>query len=183
MTQQSFHRFNVWVFAALVLACGLSGCRPTHPLNQKISANSLVDHNLWRARVQSSLSQEQWADFDEAIQELRLKIMAEKVATLSRDVDEALWLKIHQRPLCEVMQEGFQFKLARLTAEREELAKVLAMNATLRTKRGDTASSDFLKNLRQDEANQIAALDGKIAKVQEQLPKYDPAVCSKSQGK
>jgi len=121
-------------------------------------------------------------DFDEAIQEVRLKIMTEKVATLSNDVDEALWLKIHHRPLCEVMQEGFQFRLARLTVDREELAKVLAMNSALRTKRGDTASADFLKNLRQDEAEQIAALDAKIAKVQEQLRVYDRAVLGQARG-
>lgn len=182
MTKQTY-AIIVLAFIGLVLACGLVGCRPSNPLNQKISAHSAIDHNLWRANVRDSLSREQWDDFDEAIQEVRLKLMAEHVATLSAEVEAALWQKIHQRTLCDVMREGFEFKFGRLSADRVELLRVLNINASLRTRRGDTASANYLKELRQDDLDQIAALDAKIAKVQAKLQKYDPAVVAQEQRK
>lgn len=180
MARNPFQRVVAPLLVLFALACGLIGCRPAHPLNQKISANSSIDHNLWRANVQGSLSREQWADFDEAIQEVRLKIMAEHVATLSADVEQALWERIHKRPLCEVMTEGFKFRLARLTEELAEKEKVLAINNSLRTKPGDTESADYLYNLREEATDELESLDAKIAKVQEQLRAYDPVVFGKS---
>ena len=181
---KKFHlRIVVPFFALLALACGLAGCRPTNPLNQKISASSEEDHRLWRAHAQDSLSQAQMDDYDEAIQELRLKIMAEHVASLSDAVNEALWMKINQRPVCEVIQEGFQFQLSRLNADKVELLRVHKINASLKTKPGDTESADHLKSVRQAEAEQIAALDAKIAKVREKLQKYDPKLYTATSGK
>jgi len=171
------------VVLGLVLACGLIGCRPANPLNQKISANSSVDHRLWRAHVQGSLTQAQWADFDEAIQELTLKIMAEHVATLSAEVEKALLQKIHGRALCEILTEGFQFKLSRLTEERADLARRSKINASLRTRPGDLDSAYYLKDLHQEEIKQLAELDAKITQLKEKLQAYGPAVGSQAPGK
>lgn len=169
------------VLVLLALACGLSGCRPANPLNQTISANSAIDHNLWRSNVSGSLSQEQWLDFDTAIQELRLKIMAEHIAVLTADVDAALLAKINKRPVCEILHEGFEFKLGRLNQDRVEALRVFKIDSALRTKPGDFESANFLKNRLQEETADLAALEAKIATAQEKMQKYDPAVGSTGQ--
>ena len=115
------------------------------------------------------LSAEQWREFDAMIQEIKLRVMADKEATGSEGVEAAMRGRIHGRTFQEVLAMGYEFKLQRLEADRVELARAMDMNAQLITKPGDKASADPLETLRQRQQARLDRLIAEIAELERRL--------------
>jgi hypothetical protein len=116
-----------------------------------------MDLVLWRDRVGGGLTPAQCLDFDAALQEIRFNIMADGEATGARAIEEALREKIAGRTVRQVLQIGYESKLARLNADSEKLDSFIRRNAQLRPV--DGISADFLVDVHDEQVSRLRAMD------------------------
>jgi len=160
-----------WLVALLfggVFLMGL-GCTPTEPAEQKINAKSPLAFNAWQTRFASRLSPGERARFESALQEIRLRIMADREATGSDPISDALRTKIDGRPVREVLQLAVELRLARLLAEHAALNTVMRQNAMLQTRDGDKASEDYLVDFHRKQTARLEKLEAEIEASQGEL--------------
>ena len=62
---------------------------------------------MWKSQITGRLTAQQSRDLDEAIQELKLAIMAGHDATGSAEIDGAMRAKIDRRTVREALRLGF----------------------------------------------------------------------------
>jgi len=158
-------------FTALLLlaALGVAGCQRTSPLDTKVVAGTAEALGNWRSNVGYHLTTEQWRDFDEAVQELKLQIMAAHEATGSDAIADAARAKIDQVTVGEVLRAGWEAKLRRLDAERKELLGAIEQNSRLTVKPGDTESAGYLDRIRRQQAEHLQRLTQDLATTGEKL--------------
>lgn len=137
---------------ALALAFALAACQ-RDPLDARISAASQPAYENWRGALAGS-----GADVrrraEEALAEVRTKVSADLLrgktgqgSVAPAVIDEAFRKEIDGRPLREVIQLGYELRVARLTIELEGLLDSMKENATLTTRRGDWESKQHLEAL------------------------------------
>jgi len=156
----------------LVIAWALAGCAPTAPLEKKIAAHNPIDLALWRTDMKRRLTVEQDHDLDTALQEMRLRFIADNPAIRSEDVDEQLNERINGHPIREVLLIGLHSKVRRLEVLQAELQKVIADNSKLTTKPGDTASATVLQEIRQDQSTDYEKVVSDIATTKQKIEIY-----------
>ena len=157
------------VLTWLTVSAALCGCHPANPLDQKIMASSPIDLVWWRADASGRLDREQWRDLDEAIQEIKFRIMIDHTASGSDAVDQAMRERINGRTVREVLTTGYRSRLDRLNIERAESINVITTNARLVTRPGDTASADYLRKRRKAESDALAVTLEKIRQAETKL--------------
>ena len=162
----------------LTIVCILSGCHSGDPLDKKITAESSDDFAHSRRGVIDVLDREQMLDFDDAVQEIRLRIIIGRNATgksLDQNlVDGGVRERINELSVREIIQIGYRSKLERLNMERLELETMIHENAVRRTRHGDTEAARFLHDLGKDQSEQLQAVLQKISKTEDRLKLYDP---------
>jgi hypothetical protein len=135
---------------AVVLA--LAGCQ-RDPLDAKISASSQSAYENWRGAINGA-----GADVrrraDEALPEVRTNVAADLTrgktgqgTVAPAAIDEAFRKEIDGRPLREVLQLGYELRVARLKKELAGLQEAMKENATLTTRPGDWESKQHLEAL------------------------------------
>jgi len=137
-------------------------------------ASSPIDLVWWRADASGRLDREQWRDLDEAIQEIKFRIMIDHTASGSDAVDQAMRERINGRTVREVLTTGYRSRLDRLNIERAESINVITTNARLVTLSGDTASADYLREKRKVQSDALNVILEKIRQVETKLKIYDP---------
>lgn len=157
--------------AVAIITLGLGGCGPSDWHAEPISARSTTAFATWRMKAADGLTRDEWRDFDAALQEIRLRVTAEREASGSRAVEEAMCARINGRNFREVLALGSQAKLARLGPIRAELARALADNALLVVAPGDRASAGYLNTLRERQEKHLRDVDAEIEAAQQQLSK------------
>jgi len=167
-------------FAWFVLTSVLVGCHPVKPLDQTIPAGSSNEFTLWRKHVRQSLDAAQWADFDVAVQEIKIRMMIDRIASGGEAVDEAMRARINGSSVREVLKIGFRSKYDRLNGERSELEDVIKINAKMRTIPGHTDSEDFLREKRRLQAEDLETIMEKIRQVEAKLKIYYPEYLEKA---
>lgn len=155
--------------AGLLAALGLAACQPADPLEREVSASTPVALAMWQSRLSSGGTTDLRREFEAACLEIRLKVMADKEASGSEPVDRAMREKIHGRPLREVLQLGWESRLWRLQPEYAELERVIAVNAGLETRPGDTASARHLRETHAAHVARLERLRGEIAAAERAL--------------
>jgi hypothetical protein len=145
-----------WILCA-ALACALSGCAPSDPLDTKVIANDELGLSMWKGDVARSLTLRQAADIDLALQEIRFHIMATGAASGSKAVEDAMLQSVDGQTLRHVLQEGLGWGLERSEAERSTLEAGMKTNALMRTRPGDTDSANYLADLRQRQVKRLKA--------------------------
>jgi len=160
------------ISSLLVIAWALAGCAPTAPLEKKIAAHNPIDLALWRTDMKRRLTVEQDHDLDTALQEMRLRFIADNPAIRSEDVDEQLNERINGHPIREVLLIGLHSKVRRLEVLQAELQKVIADNSKLTTKPGDTASATVLQEIRQDQSTDYEKVVSDIATTKQKIEIY-----------
>ncbi len=160
-----------WLVALILGWAGLmgSGCAPIEPSEQKINAKSPLAFNAWQTRFAGRLNPGERARFEAALQEIRLQIMADREATGSDPISDALREKIDGRPVREVLQLAVEFRLARLLAEHAALNSVMRQNAMLQTRDGDKASEDYLVNFHRKQTARMEKLEAEIEAAHREL--------------
>lgn len=158
-----------WALGFVGLLALLAGCAPTDPIEERVRAKSPLAFNTWQSRFASRLDAGERARFEAALQEIRLKIMADREATGSDPISEALRAKIDGRPVREVLQLGLELRLARLLQEHAALNTVMRQNAMLQTRDGDKASEEYLVNFHQKQAARLEKLEAEIEATQREV--------------
>lgn len=133
--------------------------------------------NLWRGKLNDSLSREEWRWFDVAMQEFKFQIMQAGKISGSAAIDAAVRERINGRSLAGVVREGLQAHLQRKTAERDDMKTAFKRNEQKRTliKPGQ---DDLLRDLNFHQANlqqNLAKLEDEVATVQAALPRFETA--------
>lgn len=149
----------VVICAALVLGA----CGRTEPLATPVSATSMSGLGRWRIKQANRFTLEEWREFDAALQEIRLRVMADREASGSEAVEEAMCARINGRSVREVLVLGYEGRFARLQPVRDELKRSLEGNALLVTKPGDRASASYLDTLRGRQEEQLRKTEAEIA--------------------
>src|SRR5947209_14078576 len=90
-------------FALVALSLVAASCQKTPPLDQKVVARSPAEFMGWRHDVGDELTRPEWSDFDAALQELKVKIMADGKATGSEGVDDAMRAMIDGKTIRDVL--------------------------------------------------------------------------------
>ena len=154
---------------AFVLAALSASCQRGDPAQHPVTAATVTEFTRWRTGLSDKLSAEQWREFDLVVQEIKLRVMADKEATGSEAVDAAMRKRIHGKTLSQVLALGTDYKIQRLTADRAELARTLEQNTSMRGKAGDTAAGKHLDSLRERQQARLERLDAEIAGLQQRL--------------
>jgi hypothetical protein len=151
-----------------------AGCGPADPLEIKVSAESPIAFSMWESRIRDRLTQGQASGFDEAVQEFKFHIMAQATATGSDAIDAEMRQEIDGRTIRYVLQWGLGWELSRLVAERAEIESAMTGNARLRTRPGDTASEDYLREFRRKQEAHLQSVDDQIKLVRGKLAAAAP---------
>ena len=153
---------------------GVSGCGPNDPLDRVVAADSSAAFAMWKSQITGRLTAQQSRDLDEAIQELKLAIMAGREATGSAEIDGAMRAKIDRRTVREALRLGFENKGKRLELERTGLLIATEQNSRLITRLCDAKSSVYLDQFREKQAARLAAADRELLTAQEKLKALGP---------
>jgi hypothetical protein len=138
-------------------------------MDRTVTAKSPVAFNAFQSRLASRASPEERRQFETALQEIRYKIMADKEATGSDPIGDALRTKVHGRSVREVLQLGVELRLLRLLKEHVALHTVMRQNAMLQTREGDKASEDYLVQFHQKQLARLEKLEAEIEAADREL--------------
>jgi hypothetical protein len=112
-----------------------------------------------------SIRSDEWREFDAMLQELRLRIMADREASGHDAIEAALRSKIHGATFRDVVVMGHRAKSARLTTEREAVRKVLQGNAWKSVYLKDVA----FEHARADQEKRLLAIDEEMRTIKRRL--------------
>lgn len=164
-----------WLAVVAVLFA-LAACQ-RDPLDRKVSAATPTAFAVWRSGVDSDTGIEVRRRVADALFEIRLKIAgdrelqrltdAETRAALS--IDDALRAKVDGRLLREVVQLGYELRVARLTSELAGLEEAMRKNANLVTRPGDIESRQHLDGLRDRQAVRVTQYRADLAAAEREL--------------
>jgi hypothetical protein len=129
----------------MVLLCVTTGCQRTPRWDGVVEADSAPAFGAWQRAQQDDFSQAEWTEFETALQDIKVRIIALREASGTEGVNDALRPKIHGQTVRQVLKQGLEARIWRLNVEKIELTKMVEGNATLRTRPGDTASSEYLE--------------------------------------
>jgi hypothetical protein len=135
----------------IVLLGVTAGCQRTPRWDRVVEADSAPAFGAWQRAQQDDFSREEWAEFEAALQDIKVRIIALREASGTDAVNDALRPKIHGQTVRQVLAQGLEARIWRLKVEATELRKMIEGNATLRTAPGDTASSDYLERKQRDQ--------------------------------
>lgn len=162
-------KFSVAALAAAILAMvSLTGCQPGNPMTEKVDASNPGALANWKYRHLDDLKPDQQKAFNTAIDELKLKAMAHG-ANGDDAIEARLDAEINGQTIGQVLQLGLGWKLARLEEQRTYLTSFLRENAKLKTRPGDTASADYLRQQRDSQTARRDQVDQQIAEVKAQM--------------
>jgi hypothetical protein len=136
-----------------------------------VDAGNPIAFSMWESDANSRLTAKQMADFREALQDIKFRAMAGGLTGAS-DIEQASWAMIDGMPVRSVLQMGLGWELARLVAERAELAKAMDANAQYRTRPDDVDSKTYLAELHDRQDKRLNAANAQISSVQERLAGY-----------
>lgn len=153
----------------LVLAFLVGACSRGDPHAAPIGAADRGALAKWRMIAADRFTREEWREFEAALQELRLQVMAHREATGSEAIDDAVCRRIDGRTFREVLVLGCESKLERLEPVRNELKTALDTNALLVTQPGDREAQKHLEGFRQRQGERLAKLDAELSAAEERL--------------
>jgi hypothetical protein len=166
----------LFTLLCVALACAAAGCGPSDPLENRVVAGSALSLAMWRSDAQRELSAQQLADFDRATQEIRFHVMADGTATGGAAVQDAMLQMIDRQTVRHVLQQGLGWELDRAEAERSTLEAGMKTNALMRTRPGDTDSSNYLSDLRERQVARLKAATDEVNRTRESLAATGMAV-------
>jgi len=148
-------------------ACWLGGCNRGDPHQVAIEAGSPATLGRWRMKMADRFTPDDWKQFEAALQEIRLRVMADREASGSAAVEEATCGRINGHTLREVLAMGYEARLSRLRPVRDELKKAVEGNELLVTKPGDRESVHYLETLRERQLERLRKAEAEIAETEQ----------------
>jgi hypothetical protein len=169
-------RAFIRILPTALLCAGAAGCGPSNPLDETVSAKDELGFTMWRGDAAHDLSPDQAADLDRALQEIRFHVMAGGTVHGSRDVEDAALQMVNGQTVRHVLQQGLGWELERAEAERSTLEAGMRTNAQMRTRPDDTASQDYLTDLRSRQVARLKAATDEVNHARESLAATGAAV-------
>jgi hypothetical protein len=160
-------RLLPFVFACLGLVC--AACQRTPLLETKVEAGNSHAFSRWQTQHREEFSAAAWSEWEAALQDIKVRIIALREASGTEAVNEALLPKVDGRTVRAVLRQGWEARLWRLNVEREELEKNIAGNSTLRTNPGDTESATYLQRKLQEQKARLERAKADIAQAEARL--------------
>ncbi len=148
------------------------------PLDRTVSANSPTAFSVWRSGIDSDSGPDLRRQVNDALLEIRLKVAGDreiqrlagaKVSADAGSVDDAVRTKVQGRPLREVIQLGYELRVARLTSELAGLQDAMHRNAGLVTRPGDVESRQHLDGLRDRQTGRVEQYKADLAAAEREL--------------
>jgi hypothetical protein len=164
-----FHR-TFLLAIALAAPCSQIACSDRRHV--PVSSSTASAYDRWRMRSSDAFRAEEWREFDAMLQELRLRIMANREATGHDGIESALRSKIDGASFREVLVMGCQAKLARLTAEREPMRRVLNANAHRTGILSNTGPFAEFERARAEQEKKLLAIDDQIRAAERRLADF-----------
>jgi len=164
-----------WLAGGVILVV-LVACQ-RDPLERKVSAGTPAAFSVWRAGVDSDSGVETRRRVAEALREIRFKIAGDRElqrltdaeARVATSVDDAVRAKVDGRLLREVVQLGYELRIARLTSEMAGLEEAMRKNANLITRPGDLESRHHLDGLHDRQAARVAQYRADLTAAEREL--------------
>lgn len=156
----------------LLLCVALTGCGPEDPLDIRVDAKNYVAFSMWESDASSRLTAQQLKDFNEALQEIKFRIMADGAAAGRDGVERAAWEMIDEKTVRDMLRMGLSRELERVQAEQAALARSMDQNRRLITRPDDVASKSYLSFLHEREAEHLNAVNAQISHARERLAAY-----------
>jgi hypothetical protein len=148
------------------------------PLDRTVSASSPTAFAVWRSGIDSESGPELRRQVNDALLEIRLKVAGDreiqrlagaKPSADAGSVDDAVRAKVQGRPLREVLQLGYELRVARLASELAGLQDAMHRNAGLVTRPGDVESRQHLEGLRDRQAGRVEQYKAELAAAEREL--------------
>lgn len=156
------------VFWFIVACAGLlGGCNRGDPHQVAIEAASPATLAKWRMKMADRFTPGEWKEFEGALQDIRLRVMADREASGSAAVEAATCGRINGHTLREVLAMGYEARLARLRPVRDELKRAVEGNELLVTKPGDRESVRYLETLRERQLERLRKTEAEIAEAEQ----------------
>lgn len=146
----------------LVFSFCWSGCHPEEKLDEKVSASTPLDLMMWRTHIARRQRPEERLELDDMLQEIGISVMVRQIASGSEAVDAAIREEIDGITLRELLRRGQGARRQRLDLERVRLQICISRNACIQTRPGDTASADYLANVREKQLERWEKLGREI---------------------
>ncbi len=156
----------------MLLSVALTGCGPRDPLDISVDAKNYVAFSLWESDASSRLTVQELKDFNEALQEIKFRIMADGTAAGRDGVEQAAWEMIDEKTVRDVIRMGLSRELERMQAERAALATAMDRNGRVITRPDDVASKSYLSFLHEREADHLNSVNAQISHARERLAAY-----------
>jgi len=121
-----------------------SGCGEGNPLDSKIKSIDKNDYLFWYGKFVRTVPNRVERQFEEALQEIKFEIMAQKRASGPNDIERVLWEEINNVTARGVIIRGFASKKQRLEYELKLAEQILSANSSMTTNPGDTESYKVL---------------------------------------
>lgn len=159
-------------FAFLVLlVVGLigAGCQKKDPRTEPVKSGSPSAFARWRTMASGEIKAEEWREFDALLQEIRLRVTAEKRASGSEAVEAVMRADIDGKTFREVLLMGYEARLKRVVPERGEVK--MAMDENIRramAERSGTTTAGDIQRMRERQDKRLKELDAEIAHAREQ---------------
>jgi hypothetical protein len=172
-------RLSYWSVGLLVLvSLFVASCDSRSPLDREVKAGSTEEWQAWQSR--GYVPADYRADFDKAIQELKIRVMNEKGTSQSDVLNEGMRARIHGNTLREVLIAGFQARRDRLERERLEVQARLDHDSRLKTREGDVDSAAYLNSILQPARDRIATLQNEVKAIDAKIRDLgaEPQLCS-----
>jgi hypothetical protein len=148
---------RIAVFGILIGLMVLSASCAVHkPAAAAIRASNYREYLWWRTQAAGELPRDRWLDFNAAVDEVRLSVMAAGF-TGGEAVDAELAARLNGRSVDDVLRLGDTEKIARLRAERDRLKPMIDTNALLGAV-ADTESSADLERRTSRQRERFAAI-------------------------
>lgn len=174
-------RFLAPLLAGLLFVA--TGCQKADPRKEPVQAQSPSAFSRWRSMIGTEIKPEEWREFDAMLQEIRLRVTAEKQASGTEAVEAAMRSRIHGLAFVDVIALGYEGRLMRVRPERQETLNAMRINAQGAGQLEGMQLGTEMERMRQAQAKRLAQLDAQIdesIKRLKELGKYvdvgDPGV-------
>jgi hypothetical protein len=155
--------------ASLALVALCSACVPSDPLERKLNGSDPTSFAMSTTDARTSLSPEQVADLDQALQQIKFAVMAEGKESGGDAVASELIRRVDGKTVRAVIEMGFRLELLRALAERDSMTACLVRDAAAKTAPGDFSKADLLDHIREAHTERLRSATVEIAQVRARL--------------
>lgn len=150
-----------------VVAVGWFGCAKEDPRTAPVKSGSPSAFARWRTMASDTIRAEEWREFDALLQELRMRVTAEKRASGSEAVEAAMRADIDGKTFQEVLLMGYEARLKRVVPERGEVELAMSENIRRASREKNATTAGDLQRMKERQDKRLKELDAEIAQARQ----------------